>query len=138
MLKEYSHSLGEILGLLREKDSVFNDVRRRTNSLHRPREQVAGRFPNDEWDTTDAYSIFSELAEDRFDFDDDILQSAAYRRVYHSVRNGRQPPYRRRARLEPTVNLLEEDLIELHEHPPLIAAYSMELQNEMLRTSVHQ
>jgi ankyrin repeat protein len=131
--------LGEILGLLREKDSVFKDVRRRTNSLHRPREQVAGRFPNDEWDTTDAYSIFSELAEeDRFDFDDDILQSAAYRRVYHSVRNGRQPPYRRRARLEPTVNLLEEDLIELHEHPPLIAAYSVELQNEMSRTDADQ
>jgi ankyrin repeat protein len=131
--------LGEILGLLREKDSVFKDVRRRTNSLHRPREQVAGRFPNDEWDTTDAYSIFSELAEeDRFNFDDDILQSAAYRRVYHSVRNGRRPPYRHRARLEPTVNLLEEDLIELHEHPPLLATYSMELRNEMSRTGADQ
>src|SRR6516162_10291181 len=84
-LKLRSHSISEILSLLKAKDTVFQDVKRRTDSLYRPRGNV-GQIPDDRWDS-DTLSIFSEYTEQKFfDFDSDIMKSPAYARVYSSVR----------------------------------------------------
>jgi ankyrin repeat protein len=118
--------------LLKAKSTVFQDVKRRTDSLYRP-QGSSGQILNDRWDS-DTYSIFSEHTEKKFfDFDDDIMKSSAYRRVYSSIRNVQRPRRPQRTRLEPIVNLLDEedDLIDLRDNPPLIASYTVELENEL-------
>ena len=136
-LNRCSHSIGEILDLLKAKSAVFQDVKRRTDSLYRPPQGNRGQILNDRWDS-DTYSIFSEYTEGRFfDFDDDIMKSPAYRRVYSSIRSVQRPRRPQRTRLEQIVNLLdEEDLIDLRDNPPLIPSYTWELENELSPSSL--
>jgi ankyrin repeat protein len=136
-LNPCSHSIGEILDLLKAKSAVFQDVKRRTDSLYRHPRGNRGQILNDRWDS-DTYSIFSEYTEKKFfDFDDDIMKSPAYRRVYSSIRSVQRPRRPQRTRLEPIVNLLdEEDLIDLRDNPPLIPSYTLELENELSPSSL--
>ena len=123
--------------MLKAKSTVFQDVKRRTDSLYRPPQDNSGQILNDRWDS-DTYSIFSEHTEKKFfDFDDDIMKSPAYRRVYSSIRNVQRPRRPQRTRLEPIANLLdEEDLIDLRDNPPLIPSYTLELENELSPSSL--
>jgi Ankyrin repeats (3 copies) len=133
-----SHSIVEILELLRTKETVFKNVKHRTHTLCLPREGI-DRSLDDQWDRADVYSIFSDdTEEDEPDFEDEIMKSPAYRKVYRSVRNSHRLSYRRRMRREPVINLLDEDLIELPEHPALSASYSKELEKVMLASSIDE
>ena len=77
----------------------------------------------------DSYSIFSDSTEGRPEFENEILRSRAYRKVYYSVKKARH------SRPEPVANLLDEDLIDL-DFPVL--PYSKELQQEMLGSGTGQ
>lgn len=94
---------------------------------------------NDSWDS-DSYSIFTEHTEKKFfDFDSDVLKSRAYKRVYSSVRSARRPFRSQKIRSAPITNLLDEDdLIDLRDHPPLVAPYSLELEKELSPLDNHE
>lgn len=83
---------------------------------------------------SDTYSLFSEATErNLFDFDDEIMQSPAYRKVYSSVRDAKHLQRTRHRPSAMVANLLDDDdLIQLDDHPPLAATYTKELQKEML------
>lgn len=131
----HSHSIAEILDLLRTNSAVFQDVKRRTESLHGVPLSCETKFITDRWES-DSLSIFTEDSENKtFDFDSDIQASRVYKRVQSSIRKSRRSHRRHSARLPLKINLLEEeDLIDLRDHPPLIAPYSAELEAELSPT----
>ena len=98
------------------------------------------RIADEQEDTTDAYSIFSEATERKlFRFDGEIMKSRAYREVYSSVRNSQSAQHAKRRSPELIANLLDDDdLIELAEYPSLTAAYSEELRKEMMSGQTHE
>src|SRR6266536_4492286 len=52
LLTQCSHSIAEILDLLKSKDQVFKDVRQRTHTLGRSQDHTRG-IPEHDWDTVD-------------------------------------------------------------------------------------
>ena len=121
--------------MLRDKRGILASVKEGANSLcvsrslHRGGQKGPGTTAGSAESTVDTCSIvFSVNCDREFDFDDEIVNSAACRRLFQSLRSQRISITRSEHGFStPVPNLIDEDLIDLSDTPVITNTYGQEL-----------